>query len=364
MIVEYSDTIMTPTIPTNRVKHFREARGWSQAELADRAGVSRSGVSAIESRRLSPSVDAALQLAQAFGCSVEALFGQTAEQSAVQWAWQPTYFPCRYWLAEVGGKRIAYPLEMPTASLRLHDGVANQSPEVLAATDVAQRTLVIATCDPAAAYFVELYERQSPFRLLVLSRPSGESLELLERGLVHAAGIHLGRVNERQGNAELLRDRHPQEPLQLLRAAQWEEGLAVSSGTSVSSLRQCRKQSLRWIGRLPGAGARRCQDELLGDARPPQRTARDHRAVAEAIRNQWAEAGICLRLASDEAQLRFFSICEDQYDVCFPQRLAADPRLMALVKTVRSAEYRDLIASLPGYRSADAGEVELISADT
>ena len=353
---------MTPTIPANRVKVFREARNWSQAELAERAAVSRSGISAIESGRLSPSVDAALQIARAFGCTVEELFGQ-AQTSSIQWAWQPVHFPSRYWLAEVGGKRIAYPLEMPTASLRLQDGIAGQSPESLAAAEIAQRTLVIATCDPAAPYFVELYERQSPFRLLVLSRPSGESLELLERGLVHAAGIHLSRVNERRGNAELLRDRRPSGSLPLLRAAQWEEGRAVSNATPVHSLRQSKRQSLRWIGRLPGAGARRCQDEILGDARPPARTARDHRAVAEAIRNQWAEAGICLRLASDEAQLRFFPICKDQYDICFPQRLAADPRLVALVKVVRSAEYRNLLAGLPGYGTTDAGEVELIAAN-
>lgn len=355
---------MTPTIPANRVKHFREARGWSQAELAERTGLSRSGVSAIESCRLSPSVDAALQLAQAFACSVEALFAPAAETNAVQWAWQPADFPCRYWLAEVGGRRLAYPLEAPTASLRMHDGVAAQGSAAPATSDIAQRTLVIATCDPAAGYFAELYERQSPFRLLVLSRPSNESLELLDCGLVHAAGIHLSRVNEREGNAALLRDRQPRESLQLLRAAQWEEGLAVSRGASVTSLRECKKKPLRWIGRLPGAGARRCQDELLGETRPPQRTARDHRGVAEAIRSQWAEAGICLRLASDEAQLRFFSICEDQYDLCFPQSLAADPRIVALVRTIRSAEYRNLISGLPGYRAADAGEIELIAANS
>ena len=363
MIVEYNGTIMSHTDPTaHRVKFYRESRGWSQAELAERAGISRSCISAIESRRLSPSVEAALQLAAVFECSVEELFGRQSAEYSVSWAWLPSQFPCRYWLAEVGGKLLAYPVEMPTVANRLADGQAQEALLSLRSSELAQRTLVIATCDPAIQFFIELYERQSPFRLLVLSRPSGESLKLLDKGLVHAAGIHLSRVDEGQGNAALLRARTSRQDLQLLRVAQWEEGLAVSSDAAVSSLRQAKKESLRWVGRLPGAGARRYQDEILENRRPPQRTGRDHRAVAEAIRNQWADAGICLRLASEDANLRFFSICEDQYDLCFPQRMAADPRIAALVQTVRSMEYRQLISQLPGYRSADAGEVEKVSA--
>ncbi|WP_254508266.1 substrate-binding domain-containing protein [Anatilimnocola floriformis] len=351
---------MTDVPLTNRIKSFREARNWSQAELAERAGISRSGISAIESNRLTPSVDAALQLARVFECAVEELFGHFAEATPPEWAWPANHFPTRYWLGEVGGRTLAYPVEMPTAGQRLPDGVAQQPAPLDDKQEIAQRTLVIATCDPAAQFLVNLYERQSPFRLLILSRSSGESLALLAQGLVHAAGVHLSRVNESPGNAALVRDRLPAESWQLLRAAQWEEGLAVASDSAVRTLREATKSSLRWIGRLPGAGARRCQDELRGDSRLPQRTARDHRAVAEAIVNEWAEAGICLRLASEEAQLRFFSICEDQYDLCYSHRQAADPRIVALVKTIRSAEYRSLVNSLPGYRAADAGEVEVI----
>jgi len=62
----------------NDVKNRRLDRGWSQHELAARAGISRAAVSAIEINRLVPSVAAALALAQSFDCSVEDLFGQGA----------------------------------------------------------------------------------------------------------------------------------------------------------------------------------------------------------------------------------------------------------------------------------------------
>jgi DNA-binding XRE family transcriptional regulator len=63
-------------ISSNPVLARRLARQWSQAELAQRAGISRAAVSAIEVERLSPSVATALALAAVFECSVEELFGR------------------------------------------------------------------------------------------------------------------------------------------------------------------------------------------------------------------------------------------------------------------------------------------------
>ena len=55
----------TPPVPSNRVKQHRLAKGQSQAELAMAAGISRTGLSAIEVQRLVPSVATALALAPA-----------------------------------------------------------------------------------------------------------------------------------------------------------------------------------------------------------------------------------------------------------------------------------------------------------
>src|SRR5438067_6808669 len=101
MIVSYTDTIMAhPDPASNRVRQHRRAKGWSQAELAPRAGISRAAVSAIEIDRLVPSVAAALALADAFGCTVEDLFGpQTAATGEPKWAWPPAQSAGRYWHA-------------------------------------------------------------------------------------------------------------------------------------------------------------------------------------------------------------------------------------------------------------------------
>ena len=58
----------------NRLREAREARGWTQAELAERIGVSRKTVNTVENGVFVPSTVVALKLAGAFGCPVEQLF--------------------------------------------------------------------------------------------------------------------------------------------------------------------------------------------------------------------------------------------------------------------------------------------------
>src|SRR3954462_10163912 len=108
----------------NDLRARRALRGWSQEELARRSGLSRAGISAIETDRLIPSAAAALALAAALECRVEDLFRlRPAESREAGWAWSPRLEPCRYWQAEVGGQRKLYPAEATSLGMLPHDGV-------------------------------------------------------------------------------------------------------------------------------------------------------------------------------------------------------------------------------------------------
>src|SRR5262245_2784946 len=137
----------------NSLKTQRLARGWSQEELSRRAGISRTGVSAIESGRLVPSVAAALSLASVLECSVEALFGAAGSLTSAhaEWAWSPTSFPCRYWQAEVGGQNWLYPVENTPGTMLPQDGSSSSAAAIPSDSDPARRTLVLASCDPAVS---------------------------------------------------------------------------------------------------------------------------------------------------------------------------------------------------------------------
>jgi putative transcriptional regulator len=58
----------------NRLRELREAKGWTQADLATRIGVSRKTINTIENGVFVPSTIIALRLARAFGRRVEELF--------------------------------------------------------------------------------------------------------------------------------------------------------------------------------------------------------------------------------------------------------------------------------------------------
>ncbi|MGI5254536.1 helix-turn-helix transcriptional regulator [Actinacidiphila glaucinigra] len=58
----------------NRVTDLRGERGWTQAELAQRAGVSRQTINAIETGKFDPSLPLAFRLAKLFGMRIEELF--------------------------------------------------------------------------------------------------------------------------------------------------------------------------------------------------------------------------------------------------------------------------------------------------
>jgi putative transcriptional regulator len=68
----------------NRLRVLRAEKGWSQAELGGRIGVSRQAVNAIETGKHDPSLPLAFRLARVFGMSIEEIF----EDDGVQEGWR------------------------------------------------------------------------------------------------------------------------------------------------------------------------------------------------------------------------------------------------------------------------------------
>lgn len=94
---------------TNRVRANRLRLGLSQAQLAEKAGVSRTAVTAIEGNRLVPSVSAAIGIAKALGQSVESLFGNEQTSTIeIEWESAPVLGESMFWRADVGGRMVHF----------------------------------------------------------------------------------------------------------------------------------------------------------------------------------------------------------------------------------------------------------------
>src|SRR5262245_22255723 len=155
-----------------KLRFARQARGYSQQQLAGMAGVSRQAVSAVESGQSDPSLRVALALAQALGMTVEELFGTEGAVPAVT---ARLVVPGRdghgeriarvgragerVTLAPVGESFVALPLVGPTVGragflpagglIAGASGPVSTSPVSVRPIGPPRPTLVVAGCDPA-----------------------------------------------------------------------------------------------------------------------------------------------------------------------------------------------------------------------
>lgn len=341
----------------NHIKQFREEHGWSQQELAERARLSRAGVSAIEIGKLVPSTAAALSLARIFSCQVEDIF-QLEVAEEWRWAWSPSHEPCRYWRAEVGNNLFLFPAEPSPLGTLPHDGLYRDDSFFDRMSPDPTRTLVVASCDPAIGILASEFARTTNFRMLVLPRSSLQSLKLLRDGLVHVAGLHLAAIHEPEKNASIAHE-VLNVPFRLLRVANWQEGLVLASGLGLSTVKQALAADLRWINREPGSGARQVLDEVFQDAPVPQAIpcTCDHNGVVTAVQSGLADVGVSVALAAEGAGLDFISIRKEAYDLCIPEAFEDDPRVRALIDVVRSKLFKSLLGDLPGYDNKQTGEM-------
>ena len=58
----------------NRIRVLRAEKKWSQADLAERVGVSRNSINSVENGKFDPSLPLAFRIADAFGMTVEEVF--------------------------------------------------------------------------------------------------------------------------------------------------------------------------------------------------------------------------------------------------------------------------------------------------
>jgi len=343
------------------IRQIRVSRGLTQAELAAAANVARSMIGAIENGLSTPSVDAAIRIAQALGCTVEQAFsgGAESEPAADQLIWAETApapdFAAPFWRARVGHKLLHYQTEPTHLGLLAHDGVAGPGGGTNASAGSPDRTIVIACCDPAASLLLAALADRAGLRPIGLHRSSRRSLEMLQRREVHVAGLHLAGPETKQDSAEIVRD-NLGPGYTVLRLLKWQAGIVARPGISTPD--QLLRPSVRWLGRDSGTGSAECQNLVL-DGRPlPRRIAPNHRAVADAIRSQLADAGAAVQLVAAEAGLGFVPVREEYFDLCFPTDQASDPRIAALIAAARSRRYRDALSGLPGHQlAAEAGEL-------
>ena len=367
----------------------RQARGFSQQQLASMAGVSRQAVSAVESGHSDPSLRVALALAQALGMAVEELFGPgepAAPVAAVSVA------PLRgrtdrVALAPVGDRFVALPLRgdagaglgfLPAGGLAnpanlavaavaagvagnaaAGDKAAGNGTELIAVRPLGppRPTLVVAGCDPALPLLATpLSLLDPPVAFAWWPCGSAAALRLASQGLVHVAGVH----TKDSGEAGPLPD-----GAEVVGFTAWREGFAVRPDLkpAVTGLDAIARHRLRIVNREPGAEARRLLDaERLRLGLDPadlpgyDTQAAGHLQVASAVAAGLAEAGVASEPAARAYGLAFVPLAEERFSLVIPAEHTASREVQALFKVLSSPWLLAQLSSLPGYDAATCGD--------
>lgn len=361
-------------ITCNLRQHRTEAR-LSQNDLAERVGISRQAIIAIEAGRQVPSTAIALQLARALRCSVEDLF--VVERGARIFAWlaPSPQASTRVAMGLVDDRWVAHPVttgDHPVDGLlvRRRPGASTVNVEPLSERSNLEHNVLVAGCAPLLGVLAGTVSRRyDDARATWLAANSTRAMELLAEGLVHVAGLHLVDTQTPGGHSAIVRAHFSSQTMTIVNLARWRQGLVVAKENplGIRGVGDLCRPEVRFARRDSGAGAQKLVERLLAergidsDAIACGPTASGHAEIARWVRQGFADVGVAVEAAALVEGLGFIPLAEERFDLVVPQsRLAARPvgRLFDLIEN--SAFLADA-NELAGYDLSTAGHASTVA---
>ena len=152
----------------------------------------------------------------------------------------------------------------------------------------------------------------------------------------------------------------------LIGFARRSQGLIVARGNPLRlrGLLDLARPGVRFVNRARGTGTRVVLDELLGELGLSGSAIRgygadepSHAAVAQAVASGQADAGFGIEASARSRGLDFVPLVEEAYFLACLKSTLDQPATRALLAVLRTAEWQQRLAQLPGYAPMQSGEV-------
>lgn len=218
-----------------RLRSRRRAASLSQTALAERTGVSRQAIVAIEGGRNAPSTMLSLRLARALECRVEDIFHLTPPD-ALQARLAPGADRCedseRVALARVAGDWVAH--RLPPSGAEAADGVlvshtdaqASVSP-LFSEAKLARGVLVAGSAPLLGVAATRANRRFADLQARWLPSGNRRALELLADGFVHIAGLQLEGDDGPDAAIAAAEGALASRRLRIVQLARWRQALVL-----------------------------------------------------------------------------------------------------------------------------------------
>lgn len=191
----------------------------------------------------------------------------------------------------------------------------------------------------------------------------------LKRGVAHLAGSHLLDPTDGSYNTSYIHKHLPDAKVRLVHLVEREQGFIVPAGNprNVNGLQDLTRPDLVFINRQGGSGTRVLLDhELEKHGIDPARIVGyrteefTHMAVAVAVLSGAADAGLGILSAARALGLDFVPVATERYDLIVPEEYWENDGIQGLLAVIRSEEFKQRVAELGGYDTAETGEVTTV----
>jgi putative molybdopterin biosynthesis protein len=196
---------------------------------------------------------------------------------------------------------------------------------------------------------------------------SVDAIRALNEGRCTLAGFHVrlpaapGSLSQRTYKPLLRPGLH-----KLIGFARRSQGLIVARGNplGIAGLGDLARPGVRFVNRARGTGTRVLLDELLGElgvapSSIPGYTVDEpsHAAIAHAVASAQADVGFGIEASARSRGLDFVPLVEEAYFLACLKSTLDQPATRALLAVLRTAEWQQRLAQLPGYAPMQSGEV-------
>jgi len=368
---------MDETLPkiTSHVKTYRQAKGWSQAQLADAVGVKRQAIYDIESGRYLPNTGVAIRMAKILDCTVETLFSEetTGDVVEIDLAGDEPAGSSRLLTAKVRGRHVGVPLTerilsnrgLPAADALLEKN--GLSARIYCPNDILDKTIHLFGCDPAFSILGDHVARAFPgARVHCCFASSYASMRALAQGTAHVGGVHLHNGADGESNVTLAREMLTGMGGKVVGFTTMEEGLMVGAGNpdNIRSIDDLYLKRLKFVNRECGAALRILLDDHLERASLPKTAikgydteVRSHSEGARLVASGLVDAALGLHVVADMYGIDFVPLTAVRCDLVIPDDLLEHPTVRIMLDVLQTRALRDDIASVPGYETSLSGNL-------
>lgn len=235
-----------------RLRAARLAVGWTQPQLAARAGVSRQLIGAIEAGRHLPRVDAGLALAEALATDAAGLFGRFSPPVDI-YTQRPPPEGGLVRSSLVGDRVVTASPRLGFDGWDLADGMVKGG----AVVRLGRTTpgIVIGGCEPALI-LLERVLREAGSAALAVTMSSASAISALREGLLHAAVVHGPAAKSSPPPVDLTVTR--------LHLTRWQVGVAAPADAAPDWWKKALSGRVPVVQREPGARVQEAFESAVG----------------------------------------------------------------------------------------------------